>query len=59
MISLKPIEQAVRYQIGWEFPGWREEKGLTGRYSRIREGRTGRDTARLATCGHAKPLPSE
>jgi hypothetical protein len=30
MISLKPIEQAVRYQIGWEFPGWREEKGLTG-----------------------------
>jgi hypothetical protein len=22
MISLKPVEQTVRYKIGWEFPGW-------------------------------------
>ena len=34
MISLKPIEQAVRYKIGWMFPGWREEKGPTGRFAR-------------------------
>ena len=46
MIALKPTGQAVRYKIGWKFLGWREEKGLTGRFLQIRQGRPGLETSR-------------